>query len=48
VITESVCNLVVLPQRHYKTSVSVIISLRCGNSVCLCSMDFVSGSKIEI
>ena len=31
-----------------KPSVSVIINLRCGDSVCLCSMDFVSGSNIEI
>jgi len=30
-----------------KLSASVIIKLRCGDSVCLCSMDFVSGSNIE-
>jgi len=31
-----------------KPSVSVIINLCCGDSVCLCSMNFVSGSNIEI
>jgi len=30
-----------------KHSVSVIINMRCGESVCLCSMDFVPGSNIE-
>jgi len=36
------------PNAIAKSSVSVIINLRCGDSVCLCSMDFVSGSNIEI
>jgi len=30
-----------------KHSASVVNNPRCGNSVCLCSMDFVSGSNIE-
>jgi len=30
-----------------KPSVSIINNLRCGNSVCLCSMDFVSGSNTQ-
>jgi len=36
------------PNAITKPSVSVIINLRCGDSVCLCFMDFVSGSNIEI
>jgi len=36
------------PNAITKPSVSVIINLRCGDSVCLCSVDFVSGSNIEI
>jgi len=36
------------PNAITKPSVSVIIKLRCGGSVCSYSMDFVSGSNIEI
>jgi len=36
------------PNAITKPCVSVFINLRCGDSVCLCSMDFVSGSNIEI
>ena len=35
------------PNAITKPSVSVIINLRCRDSVCLCSIDFVSGSNIE-
>ena len=33
------------PNAIKKPCVSVIINLRCGDSVCLCSMDFASGFK---
>ena len=36
------------PNAITKPSVSVIINLRCGDSVCLFSVDFVSGSNIKI
>jgi len=36
------------PNASTKPSVSVVINLRCGDSVCLCSLFFVSGSNIEI
>jgi len=36
------------PNAIAKSSVSVVISLRYGDSVYLCSMDFVSDSNIEI
>jgi len=36
------------PNAVTKRSVSVISNLRCAGSVCLCSMDFVSGTKVKI
>jgi len=39
---------VVLNSTPFQNIVSVIINLRCGDSVCLCSVDFVSGTNIKI
>ena len=40
--------LVVLPQRQYETLCVCYHQSSLWDSVCLCSMDFVSGSNIEI
>ena len=43
-----VCNPVVLPPTPLQNVLSGIINLCCADSVCLCSTDFVSGSKIKM